>query len=77
MSDCLHCDINELVQKHLEPADADLGELLARMAESLVDTILLAPENERANLMAEVVAALGHLYLEKSGAIEAEPGARH
>lgn len=77
MSDCLHCDINELVQKHLEPADADLGELLARMAESLVDTILLAPENERANLMAEVVAALGQLYLEKSGAIEPEPGARH
>jgi F0F1-type ATP synthase delta subunit len=77
MSDCLHCDINDLVQKHLEPADADLAEVVARMAESLVDTILLAPENERLNLMAEVVAALGHLYLEKSGAIESESSARH
>jgi hypothetical protein len=77
MSDCLHCDINELVQKHLEPADAHPGELVARMAESLVDTILLAPEEERVNLLAETIAALGHLYLEKSGAIESESSARH
>ena len=77
MSDCLHCDINELVQKHLEPADAQLGDVVARMAESLVDTILLAPDDERANFLAEAVAALGQLYLEKSGAIESESSARH
>jgi ABC-type branched-subunit amino acid transport system substrate-binding protein len=77
MSDCLHCDINVLIQKHLEPADAELGDVVARISESLVDTILLAPDDERANLLAEAMAALGQLYLEKSGAIEAESSARH
>ena len=32
MTDCLHCDINELVQKHLDREGADLADLAARMA---------------------------------------------
>ena len=44
MSDCLHCDINELVTKYAERPDSDASELAARMAESLVDLILMAPE---------------------------------
>ena len=76
MSDCLHCDINELVQKHLEP-DADVTDLVARIAESLVDLILLAPETDHSKLLADAVASLGHLFLEKSGAIESESAARH
>ena len=50
MSDCLHCDINELVQKHMEREGADLAELAARMTESLADLILLAPETDQSNL---------------------------
>ena len=42
MSDCLHCDINDLVEKQLERDDADLGDLAARLTESLADLILLA-----------------------------------
>jgi hypothetical protein len=78
MSDCLHCDINEIVREHLERSDADLGDLAGRMAESLADLILIAPEGDQAKLMADAIASLGHLYLEKSGAIEpGESSARH
>jgi hypothetical protein len=78
MSDCLHCDINELVTKYAERSDSDASELAARMAESLVDLILMAAESDRATLLADVIAVLGQLYLEKSGVVEpGESTARH
>ena len=77
MSDCLHCDINELVQKHMEREGADLAELAARMTESLADLILLAPESEQSKLMADALANLGHAFLEKSGIEPDDTGARH
>ena len=52
MSDCLHCDINELVQGYIDRGNADIAEFAAKIAESLADLILLAPENEQAKLMA-------------------------
>ena len=39
MSDCLHCDVNDLVEKQLEREDADLADLAARLTESLADLI--------------------------------------
>ena len=68
---CLHCEINDLVQEYIDGQDnVDLSELGAMMAESVVDLILLAREEERANLLATTVAHLGHAFLEKSGAIK-------
>jgi hypothetical protein len=58
MSDCLHCDINQLVQEHIERGNADLGGLAFMMVESLADLILRAPETEQANLMADRVETL-------------------
>jgi hypothetical protein len=72
MSDCLHCDINELVRERLEQGDADLAELTAMIVESLAEVILLAPEADQAKIMADAMAHLGHMFLEKSGAIEPE-----
>jgi len=77
MTDCLHCDINELVQKHLDREGADLADLAARMAESLAELILLAPDTEQSKLMADVLACFGHAFLEKSGEIGIDAGARH
>ena len=77
MSDCLHCDINELVQKHMEREGADLAELAARMTESLADPILVAPEIEQSKLMADALANLGQAFLEKSGMEPEDNGARH
>jgi hypothetical protein len=77
MSDCLHCDINELVQKHMEKEGADLAELAARVTESLADLILLAPETEQSKLMADALASLGQAFLEKCGIEPEDTGARH
>jgi hypothetical protein len=77
MSDCLHCDINQLVRQRLEREDGDVAEVASMMVESLADLILLAPEDEQANLMAYVLSGLGQMILEKSGAVESGSSATH
>ena len=77
MSDCLHCDINELVRQHVEGGINDLVEIASMMAESLADLVLLAPEADRANLLAHAVSAVGQMFLEKSGAFEGASNATH
>jgi hypothetical protein len=76
MSDCLHCDINELVQKRVEEGDEDIAKLAARMVESLADLILLAPENDQSKLMADALAHFGQAFLERGDESEGSE-ARH
>ena len=73
MSECLHCDINQLVQERMEGGEVDLADLTAMIAEALADLILAAPEIDQAKLLADTMAQLGQMYLEKSGAIEGDP----
>ena len=67
-SDCLHCEINELVQKRIvdsEPVDVAL--LAASVIESLVDLIIqVAPESEHAKILADTMSHFGEVYLERS-----------
>jgi hypothetical protein len=65
MSDCLHCDIHEMLESHLQGEQADLVEIAARVTEVLADLILMAPPNEQTMMMADVVANLGGMVLEK------------
>jgi hypothetical protein len=72
-TECLHCEINEVVQTHLERDDpVNLHQLVAKVGESLVDLILLGPEDQWGNLLAEALRQIGDAYLEKSGALEKE-----
>jgi hypothetical protein len=66
MSDCLHCDIHEMLESHLQSEQADLAEIAARVTEVLADLILMAPPGEQTALMADVLANLGGMVLEKS-----------
>jgi hypothetical protein len=66
MSDCLHCDIHEMLESHLQSEQADLAEIAAKVAEVLADLILMAPPDEQTMMMANVVANLGGMVLEKS-----------
>jgi cytochrome c-type biogenesis protein CcmH/NrfF len=68
MSECLHCEINQLVQERMESGHADLAEIASMMVESLADLVLLAPESEQPKLMAYALSAFGQMLLEKSGA---------
>ena len=72
MSDCLHCEIHEMLESHLQGEQADLAEIAARVTEVLADLILMVPLGEQIVLMAEVVANLGGMVLEKSQ--EPDPG---
>ena len=68
---CLHCEINEVVRQYIDQAKGEtinLPDLIARVSESLVNLILLGPEEEWGNLLAEANRELGQAFLEKSGA---------
>ncbi len=77
MSDCLHCDINELVQQRIESGTTDVVEMASMIVESLADLILLAPKEDQPNLMAHAISAFGQMFLEKSGALEGGSSATH
>jgi hypothetical protein len=67
---CLHCEINDLVEEHIEGQDTvNIAEVAARMAESLVDLVLRAPKEQQAQLLAATIAYVGKAFLEKTGAI--------
>ena len=76
---CLHCEINDLVQEHIEGLEepVDIVALAANIAESLVDLILLAPEEEQARLLAVTIGHVGHTFLEKSGVVEGSSDTTH
>jgi hypothetical protein len=66
MSDCLHCDIHELLESHPQAQQADLAEVAAKVTEVLADLILMASPDEQTMLMAYVLANLGGVVFEKS-----------
>ena len=65
MSDCLHCDIHELLEKQLQGQEADLAEVAAKVTEVLADLILMAPPEDQSALMADILANLGSFLLER------------
>jgi hypothetical protein len=80
MSDCLHCDVHEMLESHSQGKEADLAEVAANVTQVLADLILMAPPDEQAMLMADVLANLGGMLLQKSqeDADPANPGrSRH
>ena len=71
MSDCLHCDINELVRERIEGQETvDLADLVARISESLAETIMLGPKEQWAALMAEAIRHLGQVVIEEIEGVE-------
>ena len=75
--ECLHCAIIDMVHERIEAAGANVADLTALIAESLVDIILRVPEEEQAQLMAHTLAALGDLFLQKSGVDGASSRSTH
>jgi hypothetical protein len=65
MSECLHCEINELLESRLQGQEVNLAEVAAKVTEVLADLILMAPPDEQSTLMADILANLGSFVLEK------------
>ena len=70
MSDCLHCQINDLVEQQIAGGENDPLALASKIAESLADLILSVPQSEQALMIAEVLRQFGDVMLEKGGAID-------
>jgi hypothetical protein len=75
--ECLHCAIIDIVDERIAAGGADAADLAALIVESLVDLILRVPEEERAQLLAHTLSALGDLFLQKSGADGGGSGSTH
>jgi hypothetical protein len=65
MSDCLHCDIHELLDSQLQGKEANLAEIAAKVTEVLADIILMVPPEEQSTLMSDILVNLGSFLLEK------------
>ena len=78
VSDCIHCDIHDLLEPELAREGADLGQIASKVTEVLADLVLSAGPDDRAALLADIIANLGHYVLEKGEHPEAsdEPKAR-
>jgi hypothetical protein len=76
MSDCLHCDIGELIDEYLKVGQPDLAQMAAMIAQSLGEFILAAPAHQQADLMADSLATLGGTFLDKPDD-EARPHRAH
>jgi hypothetical protein len=70
MSDCIHCDIHELLEIRLQNQEVNLAEIAAKVTEVLADLILMAPPDEQSTLMADMLANLGAFLLEKKESAE-------
>jgi hypothetical protein len=66
MSDCLHCDIHEMLEGRLQSEQSDLADIAAKVTKVLADLILMAPPAEQLMLMADVVANLGGIVRQKN-----------
>ncbi len=66
MSDCIHCEIHDLLESHLEAEDANLAEIASKVTEVLADLILMVPPSERSMLIADILANLGQFVIEKN-----------
>ena len=70
MTDCIHCDIHELLENRLQNREVNLAEVDVEVTEVLADLILMAPPDEQSTLMADMLANLGGFLLEKKESAE-------
>jgi hypothetical protein len=66
-----------MVEERIAAGGADAATLASLIAESLVELIMMVPEDEQAKLMAHTLASFGDLFLQKNGAEGGGSGSTH
>lgn len=66
MSECIHCEVHDVLESHLEAEDANIAEIASKVTEVLADLILMVPPADRGMLIADILANLGQFVLEKN-----------
>ena len=72
MSACIHCQIHDLLESHLQNQEVNLGDIAFKVTEVLADLILMAPPEDQGMMIADVLRNLGQFVLEKNGAADDE-----
>jgi hypothetical protein len=67
MSECIHCEIHDLLENHLQGEEVNLTEIASKVTEVLADLIVMAPPDKRGMLIADVLANLVQFILDKDG----------
>ena len=65
MSDCLHCDIHELLESHLQSEEVNLADVTAKVTEVLADFSFTRSSAERGTLMAAPSPTWAGLFYKK------------
>jgi hypothetical protein len=78
MSECIHCQIHDLLESHLQNQEINLADITFKVTEVLADLILMAPPEDQGMVIADILKNLGQFVLEKDGEAEDEgqPGRR-
>jgi hypothetical protein len=63
MSDCIHCEIHDLLESHLEAEEANLAEIASKVTEVIADLILMDPPADRGILIRDHMANLGQFVI--------------
>ena len=55
MSDCIHCQIHDLLESHLQNPEANVADIAFKVTEALADLILMASPENQGMLIADIV----------------------
>jgi hypothetical protein len=72
MSDCIHCQIHDLLESDLQNPEVNLGDVAFKVTEVLADLILMVSPEDQGTMIAEILRNLGQLVLDKDGEAEDE-----
>ena len=72
MSDCIHCQILDLLESHLRNPEVNVADIAFKVTEVLADLILMVPPEDQGTMIADILRNLGQLVLDKNGEAEDE-----
>jgi hypothetical protein len=72
MSDCIHCQIHDLLESQLQSQEANLADVAFKVTEVLADLILMAPPEDQGMMIADILRNLGQIVLDKNREAESE-----
>jgi hypothetical protein len=72
MSDCIHCQIHDLLESHLRKPEVNVADIAFKVTEVLADLILMVPPEDQGTMIADILRNLGQLVLGKNEEAEDE-----
>ena len=55
MSDCIHCQILDLLESHLRNPEVNVADIAFKVTEVLADLILMVPPEDQGTMIADIL----------------------